>query len=206
MEEKESDILESARKIFLRYGIRSVTMDDIAKELKISKKTLYKFVVDKPDLVMKVLKTELEHDKVAMEKVIAQSSNAIEEMILITETVGQRIKEIHPSVHFDLEKYYPEAWEMFNQHKKTFVLTTVMDNLKRGIKEGLYRSNLNAEIIARIYVSRVDMIFDGEIFPPAQFNFGEVYWEAVRYHIKGVASEKGLQYLSEKLKNEHITI
>jgi hypothetical protein len=163
-------------------------------------------VVDKPDLVMKVLKMELEHDKQSMQTVIAKSSNAIEEMILITETVGQRIKEIHPSVHFDLEKYYPEAWEMFNQHKKTFVLTTVMENLKRGIKEGLYRSNLNAEIIARIYVSRVDMIFDGEIFPPTQFNFGEVYWEAVRYHIKGIASDKGLTYLTEKLKNEHITI
>lgn len=206
MEEKESVILEQVRKIFMRYGIRSVTMDDISRELKISKKTLYKYVTDKSDLVEKVMRIEISTDQELMKQFEKESKTAIDEVLMILKHIAQKVKEIHPSIHYDLEKYYPEAWEVFNNHKKNFIMGCVIRNLQRGILEGLYRENLNAEIIALIYVSRVDIVFDGEIFPPTRFNFADVLFEMFRYHIKGIASEKGIKYLHEKIKNETINI
>ena len=120
-EEKESAILDQVRKLFMRYGIRSVTMDDISRELKISKKTLYKFVTDKQDLVVKVMTAECKGDECLFTKITADSKNAIDELLNITVHLGQKVQEIHPSIHFDLEKYYPDAWEIFNKHKGTFV-------------------------------------------------------------------------------------
>ncbi|MFZ5552966.1 MAG: TetR/AcrR family transcriptional regulator [Bacteroidota bacterium] len=202
--EKESQLLDNVRSIFMRYGIKSVTMDDIARELKISKKTLYQFVVDKPELVSKVMQFKCNCDQTDVTDIIKKSKNAVDELLNVTQYFGKIIREIHPSIHYDLEKYYPEAWQVFDQHKKGFVLNCITTNLKRGIKEGLYRDNLNVDIIARIFVARIDMVFDSEIFPPSQFNFGEVHLELMRYHIRGIASEKGIKYLLDKLKNEKI--
>jgi TetR/AcrR family transcriptional regulator, cholesterol catabolism regulator len=203
-EEKESVILEHVRKIFMRYGIRSVTMDDISRELKISKKTLYKFVTDKQDLVVKVMNSECLSDQCMFTEIVGQSKNAIDELLNVTAHIGQKIQQFHPSIHYDLEKYYPEAWELFNKHKGTFVYECVVNNLRRGMKEGLYRDTLQPEIISKIYVTRIDMIFDPEIFPQPDFQFGEVYKEMMRYHIRGIASEKGIKYLLDKLKSENI--
>lgn len=201
MEEKESVILEQVFKIFMRFGIRSVTMDDISRELKISKKTLYKFVTDKADLVTKVVKMDLIKDEKIITDFTNASETAIDELLMVMKYFGEKVGGIHPSIHFDLEKYYPEAWDVFNSHKKNFHLGCVVRNLQRGIKEGLFRENLNPEIIAIIHVNRVDMMFDGELFPPAQFNFGDVFMEMFRYHIKGISTEKGIQLFNEKLNN-----
>jgi len=204
MEEKESIILENVRQIFMRYGIKSVTMDDISRELKISKKTLYKFVVDKPELVAKVMQEKCSCDQKDITEIVKKSKNAIDELMNVTQYVGKTVKEIHPSIHYDLEKYYPEAWLAFDKHKKSFVYSCIASNLKRGIKEGLYRDNMHVDVIARIFIGRIDMVFDADIFPPGQFNFGDVHLELMRYHIRGIASEKGIKYLLDKLKNEKI--
>jgi TetR/AcrR family transcriptional regulator, cholesterol catabolism regulator len=206
MEPMENELIDQVRRIFMRLGIKSVTMDDIARELKISKKTLYKYVSDKPDLVMKVMKFECEEDSCMMDEYAKKCSNAIEELLAITQHVGKKVKEIHPSIHFDLEKYYPEAWEMFNQHKRDRIYSDVLNNMKRGMHEGLYRSDINADILTRIHISRVDIVFDGELFPPSQFNFGQVFLELMTYHIHGIASEKGLAYLKEAIKNTELSI
>lgn len=204
MEEKENVILEQVLKIFMRYGIRSVTMDDISRELKISKKTLYKFVTDKSDLVTKTVKLDLERDEKVVNEFAEKATDALDELLMVMKYFGEKVQGIHPSIHFDLEKYYPEAWELFNSHKKTFHLECVIRNLKRGINEGLYRDNLNAEIIAIIHISRVDLFFDGEVFPPSRFNFGEVFLEMFRYHIKGISTDKGIKLFNEKLNNDKL--
>lgn len=208
MEPMDKELLDQVRKIFMRYGIKSVTMDDIARELKVSKKTLYKYVTDKPDLVMKVMAFECEEDCLIMDEESKKAVNAIDELLSITTHMGKKIKEIHPSIHFDLEKYYPEAWEVFHRHKRGRVYLDVLNNMKRGMKEGLYRQDLNPEILTRIHISRIDLVFDGELFPPSLFDFGQVFVEMMTYHIHGIASEKGIAYLNEALKNteNHIKI
>jgi hypothetical protein len=69
-----------------------------------------------------------------------------------------------------------------------------------GIQQGMYRENLNADIISGLYVGRMDVIFDEALFPRAQFNAAQIYTETIRYHIRGIASEKGIIYLQDKFK------
>jgi len=197
-------LLTQIHGIFMRNGIRSVTMDDISRGLSISKKTLYKYVTDKGDLVCQVMSVMCEEEEETIVEIAKENNNAIDEIIEIAKYVNGRLKQIHPSIHYDLEKYYPEAWERFTKHKLQFILNTVKSNLERGIKQGLYRKNLNCDIIAKLYISKIDVVFDGRVFPPHEHSFVDVYDELMRYHIKGIASEKGLTYLSEKLKKERI--
>lgn len=198
MEEKKEEILEQAKKIFMRYGLKSVTMDDISKELKISKKTLYKFVTDKNDLVAQVMQAYIENDQKLVNDLIKNSKNAIDEILAISEYVGGMMNNLHPSIHYDMEKYYPEAWEIFIGHKRNYVLNCMTENILRGIKEGIYRKDLNVPIVALIYVSRIDIVFDGQLFTPDEYKFADVYQEMMIYHLRGIASEKGIKQLNEK--------
>lgn len=188
----------------MRCGVKSVTMDDVSRELKISKKTLYKYFKDKPDLVNQVLIQHCKEEVVSTSIISENFDNAIDELIEITKYVGVQLQQIHPSIHYDLEKYYPEAWKVFTEHKEKYIYECVSKNLKRGIDQGLYRSNLNIPIISKIYISRIDIVFDSTVFPVDQFKFTDVHTEMMRYHIRGIASEKGIRYLLEKIKNENI--
>lgn len=203
MDTKFIEILERAGAVFMRYGVRSVTMDDVARELKISKKTLYKYVKDKSDLVSKIMQGQCEMEKIVLSEAAATAENAIDELIIISSTLGQKLQQMNPSVLFDLEKYYPEAWEVFTDHKQHFILDSVRANLDRGIEEGIYRDNLNAEIISKLYIQKIDCIFDPAIFPLGKFTFYQIHLELMRYHIRGVANEKGMDYLAEKIKKDH---
>ncbi len=200
--EKKEVILEHAQKIFMRYGLKSVTMDDISRELKISKKTLYRFVTDKNDLVAQVMQAHVTKDQAIVKEMAEKSKNAIEEIRSISEYVGAMVGNLHPSVHYDMEKYYPEAWEIFMKHKRNFVLNCMSENMVRGMKEEYYRKDLNVPIIALLYVGRIDMVFDGQLFPPDQFNFGDVFIEMIHYHLRGIASEKGFDYINQNFKKK----
>ena len=202
MKDELKEIIARIRPIFLRYGIKSVTMGDIARELGISKKTLYKYFENKQDLVSKVVTQYCTEKQEKMCVCISESENAIDEIIRISNNAGEELKRINPSVHFELSKYYREAWDTFNEYHRNYIETCVINNLKRGIKEGLYRKNLNVRIIARIYISRIDTVFNPLVYPPEEFNFFEVHLEMIRYHIRGIASEEGIKYLSQRIKQE----
>lgn len=202
MDEKLKEILEKVGEIFMRYGIKSVTMDDLARQLGVSKKTLYKYVSDKRDLVDKTFEVFMEQDKCMIDDICTKGMNAIDELFEISENVTSHIKDIHPSIFYDLQKYYPESWNHFTNYKHDFVCDCIERNLNKGIEEGLFRDNMNVEIIARNYVYRMDDIFNPEIYPPSKFKYAEVYLEIFRYHIRGIASPKGIEYLKEKVKKE----
>jgi TetR/AcrR family transcriptional regulator, cholesterol catabolism regulator len=203
---KAKDILEQANQVFLRCGIKSVSMDDVARELKISKKTLYRFVKDKNDLVCKALAFHCSREVSVTCEIISGNSNAIDELIEISKYVSGQLKQVHPSIHYDLEKYYPDAWKIFTAHKMEHIYSCVVQNLEKGMKQGLYRTNINIPIIARIYISRIDAVFDTQIFPQDKFKMIDVYSEMLRYHIRGIASEKGIKYLVKKMKKEKLNL
>lgn len=202
MEERGNRLIADAAKVFWTYGIKSMTMDDMSTRLGISKKTLYQHVKDKNDLVEKVLLHIAEELKCEVDETVGQGVNAIDELFGITTRVARQLKDIHPAIHFDLEKYYPEAFRsmVLTKRKEIFDLTT--NNMERGIREGLYREDLNIAMIATIYVARFDMVFDGELFPPGRFNMDDLHWEILRYHVRGIASAKGLKYLEKKVQKE----
>ena len=202
LDERGERLIEEVAKVFWTYGIKSMTMDDLSTRLGISKKTLYQHVKDKNDLVEKVLVHISKDFKCVVDETVGTGGNAIDELFNITTTVADRLKNIHPSIHFDLEKYHPEAFRKMLHTKREEIFTTTTENLQRGIGEGLYRDDLNIPMIAMIYIARFDMVFDGELFPPDRFPPNELHWELFRYHIRGIASAKGLKYLEKKVQKE----
>ncbi len=201
MDEKELQILLQVEALFMQYGVKSLTMDDVARHLSISKKTLYQYVSNKNELVQKALGRHIDKERQDMEEICSSATNAIDELFAISKHVSGMLKNIHPSVVFDLQKYYPEAWQIFDEYKMNYIYDCISTNLERGIKEGLYRDNLDVPIVSRIYIGRVDMLFDPKLFPPGQFNIADVYLELIRYHVRGIASEKGIEYLVKKVQD-----
>jgi AcrR family transcriptional regulator len=202
MDEKEVQIIDQASKVFMRLGIRSVNMDDIAQHLRISKKTLYQYVKDKNELVMRTVKHITDDHHTCILGICEQGHNAIDESYEITRFVASQVGQMHPSIHFDLEKYHPEAWQLLQSREREDIYRCVSENITKGIAGGLYRDDLNVDIIVRIYISRFDVTFDGELFPADKYRFEDVVWELFRYHIRGIASDKGLKYLVKKVKKE----
>lgn len=204
MDEKRLEILERATAVYLKYGIRSVTMDDLAKELAISKKTIYKYFEDKNDLVKSIIELKVQMDQALCLNSVQQSENAIDDLINLSKLVIEHLNNVNPTVFYDLRKHYPDAWEVMTLHKWEFVLNQIRNNIQRGIDEGIFRQNLDVEVTARLYVGSTDMILSGEVFPWPEFKFQRVFTEMIRFHLRGMANEKGLKYLKTRLKDETV--
>lgn len=200
VEDKAQKILAQVTVLFMQYGIKSLTMDDIARHLGMSKKTLYQSFSDKADLVKQGIQAHMNEEVAAICVIQEKSENAIEEMFMIAQHVSVHLQSMHPSILFDLEKYYPAAFGKFNEYKTQVIMSCIAKNIEEGVEQGFYRKNINIPIVAGLYVGRMDVIFDQQLFPSTQYNVKDVYFEAIRYHIRGIASEKGMAYLKDKFK------
>jgi len=202
METRRKEILEQAKQLFLRLGIKSLTMDDVAGPLRISKKTLYGHFADKNDLVESTVAMVCTTHRDAINAICARGLNAIDENEEITRFIVGQIGNMHPSVQFDLQKYHAKAWEIMEHREREDIHTCVSTNLRKGMAEGLYREDLDVEVITRLYVARIDSTWDGRVFPPERFSLPDVLWKHLEYHIRGIASPKGIQYLMKKKNKE----
>ena len=199
---EEAKILEKCELLFMRYGIKSVTMDDVSRELGMSKKTLYQYFENKEELIHKVTQNHFTCQNKVIEHIIHHSKTAIDEMIGISNWMNTMSKNLNPSLVFDLKKYHPQSWQVFNDHRNTEVYNCIKHNLERGIQEGLYREELDTEVLARIYIARMEMFLDAEIFPYDKFPPEKAFKVFMDYHIRGLATTKGIKYL-EKIKSEN---
>jgi AcrR family transcriptional regulator len=199
MDEKTKEYTERAASVFMRLGIRSVTMDDIARELGVSKKTLYVHFKDKNELIRNIMLAKIEEDQLSCTKAQNQTANAIEELFDIIQLVIEHLSKINPNVFHDLQKYHSDAWEIITTHKCVFVTEMIRKNVERGILEGIYRSEIDADIISRLFVGMTDLIFDGKTFPWPEFSLTRVYSEIISFQIHGMANEKGLNILTKKM-------
>ena len=191
------ELVKKIEQLFLRYGIKSVTMDDIARELGISKKTLYVHFPNKNSLVKKVMTFHLRHREHECSAIHTASKNAIEEMYEVYLSNCKFFREFNASAIYDLQKYYPSGWELFTNHKDDFIYSMVLDNLQRGIEEGLYRKDFNPDVIAKLYVARIELMMDSRLFPESEFQRNDVMNEFLLYHLRGIASEKGIKYIEQ---------
>lgn len=186
-------IIEGCEKLFRKYGIKSLSMDDIARELGMSKKTIYQYVTDKNDLVLKTFSTILDCNKHKCSIFINEAKNPIEEIMFMTREISQHLKGINSSVFYDLKKYHPEAWQMFNNFTNSFVYDRIRENMIKGMEQGYYRSDLNPDIVSKIYISMVELVTDHEKFSNLDYDFGQVYSEIVRYHFHAICTSKGFK-------------
>ena len=199
---KLKEIIHQVSFLFLEFGIKSMSMDDISKSLKISKKTLYKYVKDKNDLVFKVMDEIIHLKEEQLLSLCKEKSHPIDELIIMTEFSGQEISMIHPSIQYDLKKYYPTSWNLFELHKQEFTYNCMLENLKKGMKIKVYRDNMDPYIIAKLYANKVDLVFNSAIFPPSEYKFKTVLNEMMKHHIRGIATETGITYLKKLIEND----
>jgi AcrR family transcriptional regulator len=202
IDEREERIIRESVTIFMRYGIKSINMDDLATRLGMSKKTLYRYVSDKNDLVARVFAFQMSEEDCQLRSISEKHPNAIDESFEIMHMVMSMIKDLHPSVLFDLQKYHPELMREMECKRNSVVLETLKKNLQKGIAGGYYRADLNIDFISSLYVSAVEGIFHKLSFDQTGLSFQDLYLELFRYHIRGIASERGLAYLVEKVNKE----
>ncbi|SFQ33858.1 TetR/AcrR family transcriptional regulator [Hymenobacter arizonensis] len=196
MEIKER-ILNHSTTLFLRNGIKSVSMDDIAASMAMSKKTLYKWFENKDQIVLAVMTKHLGQAQGECTTVAAGASNAVEEMLTISRWADEQFSDIHPSIFNDLKKYHPAAWELFGAHKNTFILDQITRNLRRGMTEGLFRPDLDVDVLARLGLAQIELAFDPILYPTSQFSPLRVSRVFDEHFLLGVASLKGHKLINE---------
>jgi AcrR family transcriptional regulator len=200
MNDELTNILQKVRSLYRKYGIRSVTMDDVSRELGISKKTLYQYVHDKDELVRKVVELELlsQHDH--MIKSCDDSLNAIEELAEIAQCINYMLKEYSAVTEYDLRKYYPDLYLKIREVRRDRIHKFIEDNLIKGKLQHLYREDLNVEIVAKLGLSHIDSMFESEIITITEFLEQKFFLEYFVYHLRGIVNDKGLKILEHQIQ------
>ncbi len=202
MDEKLKTILEKTAEMFITLGIKSVSMDDIAAELSISKKTLYKYVSDKTDLVQKTFYYKFENKKQEIVAMAEKSANAIEEVLMIFEMIVNMTKNFNPNLEHDLKKYYRPISEKFINHRLEHTFTVTKRNLERGISEGIYRKDIDAETIAKQHALSLTGNFEKTSNLFKDFDCADAIRERIFYHLHAICNENGLEIL-KNLTHKH---
>jgi TetR/AcrR family transcriptional regulator, cholesterol catabolism regulator len=195
--EKENRILIQVKTLYHRYGIKSVTMDDVAAHLCISKKTLYEYFKDKEELVEKVILLEQEKDQAFFRDLQRMNRNAIEELLEAYKQIHTMYMEYNPSMNYDIRKYYPSLYTRIIRLWRSALYDNTLRNLVKGKKEGLYRSDLNTRIIAKLHVIRIETMFDHDLLTMEEVTSFKVFHEIFTHHLYGIVSKKGLDFLEK---------
>lgn len=193
--EIQKRIVEKSHELFMRYGIRSISMDEIAAQLGISKKTIYIYFADKDALVDAVVDIEIKQNEEECCLHKSQCDNAVHEIFLAVDMVHEMLKVMNPAILFDLQKYHPQGFKKFNDHKNEFFYEVIKSNLERGIQEELYRSEVDVDIMTRFRIACMFLIFDPTAFPPNKTNIQNVLRETTESFLYGLATTKGIKYI-----------
>ena len=192
------ELMTGCEKSFRRFGVRAVSMDDLATQLGVSKKTLYRYFNDKADLVLQVFNQACNRQTERTEVLAEGGPNAIDAVIAVMEYFQTELREMHPSMLFDLQKYYPEAMHRLQRHKMETMQGYLMRNIQRGQLEGFYRKDFDAKLISRLHMSMVQTMTDPATLEEFGRPLSELQMELHTYHLRGIATEKGLDYLRQR--------
>jgi AcrR family transcriptional regulator len=195
--EMKARIQSAAHELFMKYGIRTISMDDIAKHLSISKKTIYQSYKDKDELVHELMTIKLKEDSKRFQDLGKESENVIDEVFNMMKHMGKVIGQVNPSFFYDLQKYHPESWKLFKGFKENFILKMVEETLVRGIKQGLIRPEVNVKIISRMRMEQIDMGFNPAIFPPDKFQIIDVQLSMIDHFLYGICTLKGHKLINK---------
>ena len=188
-------ILDGAKRLYMQYGIKSVTMDDVARELGISKKTLYLHVENKNDLISRIIERHIQEEKEALGLITEAASDAIEEIVMMARHVIKMLRAMRPTAMFDLKKHYRECWKLMDNFHLKYVYETIRSNIEEGKVQGLYLEELDSDIIAKLYVGKTMLLTNEEIFPMRDYDRDKLYAEYIMYHLRGIVTERGLALL-----------
>jgi AcrR family transcriptional regulator len=188
----KSRILFKGTQLFFRYGVKSVTMDAIAAELGISKKTIYQHFPDKDSLVIQVLECFIAEDLKKWEELDAKYSNVIEKMFKSFEMLKDMLADMNPRILYEIQKYFPEAFQKFIQYKEEITIKKIQLDFSRGIEEGYFRSDIDVEFLARLRMAEVDLAFNPDFYPNNKLSLFETQLVFSDIFMRGIMTEKGL--------------
>lgn len=194
MEIKER-IKQKADELYRRYGVKSVTMDEIASQLGVSKKTIYQCFSDKNELVDEVFVDMLEFNKNFCLQSRTQAQNAVHEVYLGMESLQDMLENMNPSILFDIERGHPGTFKKFVEYKYNFLFDLIKKNIERGKQEELYREDINADLISKIRLETIMLAFNEELFPKNKYPLVLVQQQLIEYFLFGIATLKGYKLI-----------
>jgi len=186
-----------AHDLVMQYGIRSVSMDDIAGALGMSKKTIYQFFTDKDELVEAVIADKIKHNQLCCTTDKQRARDAVHEVFLAIEMMQELFENMNPAVVYDMEKFHPRAYKQLMEHKHQFLHRLLLDNLRRGIAEGLYREDIKIDIIVKVRLESMMMAFNQQLFPQSRFALVEVETQLTEHYLYGLATLKGHKLITK---------
>jgi len=188
-------IIENATEMFLNLGFKSVTMDDIANEGGMSKKTIYQYFKNKTELVDSCVNYIFEYITKGIACVQDRGFNAIEEQLEIKAFVQSSLKNEKTSPFYQLQKYYPKIFVTLKERQFQHMQNCLLENLKKGIETGLYRESINIDIISRLHFNSIVELKNTKVFPPQKYNMTMLMETFLDYHLRAICTPKGIEIL-----------
>jgi len=200
MDERLNKIIFTTIELFNKYGIRSVSMDDICTEMGISKKTLYQYVNNKSEIVEHMLDYLNEYIIEIFEESRSKNLNAIDTLLDFSEALGDVFRQIktNPSIDYDLKKYYSDVYKKHCEKRDKKVILHIANNIKQGIEEGLYRKDLKIDLIANLYKNKMENIAEPDFLVDGKYSFYKIHKVMIESHIRGIANNEGIRYFESK--------
>ena len=191
----------------MQFGVRSITMDEIAVSLGVSKKTIYQFYADKDELVEAVMIDIISFNQECCSNDKLLSKDAIHEVFMSMRMMQEMFENMNPSVLHELEKYYPRAFERFLQHKHNFLYKVLKENIEKGIIQELYRPDVDPDVLVKARLELIMLPFNQQVFPKNKFRLLDVQTQLTEHYLFGLVSAKGhkliLRYQQERSKQKH---
>lgn len=202
MENKNTELLTTVLGLYSKYGIKSVTMDDVSRELGISKKTLYNFVTDKNELVEKVIDFQCKQQMNWMKSLNLDKLPALQEVVEVSKMINKMIGEFNPSFHYDLSKYYMVIYKKMMKTNRESMAQSMLQNLIKGKDEGYYRQEINEEIIVNMHIANVENLAEIGFYNSQKGSPEEIQRELFTYHMHAILNPKGLEEYTRLLNAE----
>ena len=193
----EEKVLKGAEELFFKYGIRSVTMDNIAKHLGMSKKTIYQYYKEKDEIIHKLMMAHIKEDECSFTDCIEKADNIVAEVFSMMKNIHEIFSKINPQFIYELQKYYPQTWKLFKEFKENFILKMVERSLEKGIKDGHVRPDINVKILSRARMENVEMAMNPVCFPPDKFKILDVQLTLVEHFLYGICTLKGHKLINK---------
>jgi len=197
-------ILNKARELMFQTGVKHVTMDELANQLGISKKTIYQYFKDKDALVSSIVEFELANHALICNQSMKLADNAVHEIFLLMSVIQEMFNRMNPLALFEIEKYYPMAFEKIKNHKDDFIFSMISANLEKGIAEGLYRKDVDVTILSKYRLETSLIPFNIHVFHPSKFDMLQVNLQIIEHFVYGVATLEGHKLMDNyKLSNHN---
>jgi TetR/AcrR family transcriptional regulator, cholesterol catabolism regulator len=193
-------VMMKSYELFKRYGIRSVTMDEIAVQCGMSKKTVYQAFADKDSLIGAIMDFHIKHAETNCISAKLESENAIHEIFLSLDWVHKMFDGVNPALLFDLRKYHSSVYMRLEDHKRKFLYDIFKKNFERGIEEGVYREDIKIDIMVPLRIHTMTLVFDHDLFPTSKYTLYDIDKEITLHGLYGMATTKGIKLIEKYIK------